>query len=255
MAGDSGQVVWNTQRFQRRMRFGRIVRPNFETGCPMPLSTPLRALIVALLLAPPWARAAEPSVAEVAAAVLAYESGRLDEARAAFGRLSAAGSPLADYNLAVMHLRGEMPNSSVAEAERLLRRAAEHGFVTAMYTLGQFFESGQRGKPDLVQANVWYERSALAGSVDGQVAIGTAYYLGRGAPKDPVQAARWYREAAKGGDVGAQYLIASMYEQGDGVERDLRLARYWYAVAAANRDEAAPDKVKEIDARLAAEPS
>jgi TPR repeat protein len=45
-----------------------------------------------------------------------------------------------------------------------------------------------------------------------------------------------------------------MYEQGDGVPQDLRLARYWYAIAAQNRDEAAPGKLREIDARLAAQP-
>jgi TPR repeat protein len=59
-------------------------------------------------------------------------------------------------------------------------------------------------------------------------------------------------KAAKGGDVGAQYLLASMYEQGDGVARDLRLARYWYDAAARNGDDAAPLKVREIDARLEA---
>jgi TPR repeat protein len=51
------------------------------------------------------------------------------------------------------------------------------------------------------------------------------------------------------------YLLASMYEQGDGVERDLRLARYWYSVAAQNGDEAAPGKVKELDARPAEPPT
>ena len=34
--------------------------------------------------------------------------------------------------------------------------------------------------------------------------------------------------------------------------RDLRLARYWYDIAAKNGDEAAPGKLREIDARLAA---
>jgi uncharacterized protein len=79
--------------------------------------------------------------------------------------------------------------------------------------------------------------------------MGTAHYLGRGRPKDATRAAHWYREAAKAGDVGAAYILASMYEQGDGVERDLRLARYWYQRAAEMGDDAAPFKVKELDAR------
>jgi TPR repeat protein len=41
-----------------------------------------------------------------------------------------------------------------------------------------------------------------------------------------------------------------MYEAGDGVQQDLRLARYWYSIAAGNGDEAAPGKLKEIDAKL-----
>jgi uncharacterized protein len=91
--------------------------------------------------------------------------------------------------------------------------------------------------------------------VQAQVAMGTAFYLGRGRPRDAEAAARWYREAAKGGDVGAQYLLASMYESGEGLPRDLRLARYWYGVAAQNGDEAAPGKLKEVDAKLAAQPA
>lgn len=186
-------------------------------------------------------------------AVAAYERGDLAAARTAFKRLGLEGVAAADYNLAVMHLRGELPNASRMEALRLMTRAAEAGFVTGLYGLAQLHELGQAGLTvDLVQANRWYLRAAEAGSVDGQVAIGTAHYLGRGAPKDLARAARWFRIAAQGGDVGAMYLYASMVESGDGVDRDLNEARYWYGAAARNGDDAAPSKVRELDARLAA---
>jgi uncharacterized protein len=212
------------------------------------------ALIMLLLCGLLGAARAEqgPHQAEVDAAVLAYEAGDLPRARAAFERLSSAGVPIADYNLAVMHLRGETVQPNLQEAVRLMSRAAEAGFVTAQFDLGRLFESGELDKPDLVSANRWYARAAENGSADAQVAIGTAYYLGRGAAQDRSRAAHWYREAAKAGEVGAQYLIASMYEAGDGVERDLRLARYWYDAAARNGDRAAPGKVKELDAKLGA---
>jgi TPR repeat protein len=71
-----------------------------------------------------------------------------------------------------------------------------------------------------------------------------------GAAKDTALAAHWYRIAAQGGDVGAMYIYASMAEAGDGVAQDLHESRYWYAAAARNGDEAAPSKLKEIDARL-----
>jgi TPR repeat protein len=185
-------------------------------------------------------------------AVAAYQRGDLIQARSAFGRLSAQGVPAADYNLAVMHLRREVPRPSEREAVRLMTRAAEGGFVTAMVGLAELFEQGRAGlKIDLEQSVRWQRRAAEAGSVDGQVALATAHYLGRGAPKDASLAARWFRIAAQAGDVGAMYLVASMLEQGDGVERDLAEARYWYAAAARNGDEAAPSKVKELDAKLA----
>ena len=41
-------------------------------------------------------------------------------------------------------------------------------------------------------------------------------------------------------------------EMAEAIEQALRLARYWFDVAARNGDKAAPGKVQEIDARLAA---
>jgi TPR repeat protein len=205
-------------------------------------------LALALTLVPLAPRAAAAPIDD---AVAAYERGDLASARKAFGQLSRQGVPAADYNLAVMHLRGELPQASPREALRLMTRAAEAGFVTAIFGLAQLHESGQAGLPaNLVEANRWYLRAAEAGSVDGQVAIATAFYLGRGAAKDTARAARWFRIAAQGGDVGAMYLYASMVEAGDGVERDLQEARYWYAAAARNGDEAAPSKVKELNLKL-----
>ncbi len=185
------------------------------------------------------------------AAVIDYESGRLDAARLAFEALSRRGLPAADYNLAVMHLKNQLPQPSRQRAEQLLTRSARAGFVTAQLMLGRALENGDFGRRDLRLAHQWYEVAAKSGSVEAQVAMGTAYYLGRGRAKDAVRAAQWFREGAKGGDLGAMYLLASMYEQGDGLELNLRLARYWYDIAARYGDEAAPAKVKELDARLA----
>jgi len=207
-------------------------------------------LALAMLLAPLAPASAAIGIDE---AVVAYESGDFAKARIAFTRLARKGIPAAEYNLAVMHLRGELPKPNPREALRLMRLSAEAGFVTGIYGLGQMYELGQGGlRIDLVEANRWYLRAAEAGSVAAQVAIGTAHYLGRGAQKDAALAARWFRIAAQGGDVGAMYLYASMVESGDGIPRDLTEARYWYGVAARNGDEAAPSKVKELDAKLGA---
>lgn len=230
----------------------------------MPFRPPIDRLLGALaVLAATSAGAAEPALtpaqkealqARLEAAVVDHDQGRLQQAREAFEGLARAGLPAADYNLAVMHLKRELPGASNGEALRLMQRAAEQGFVTATYGVGRLYETGDAGRRDLGEASRWYLRAAEQGSVQGQVEIATAYYLGRGAAQDMPAAAHWYREAAKGGDVGAQYILASMYESGVGVAHDLRLARYWYAAAAASGDEVAPAKLREIDARLEGTP-
>jgi TPR repeat protein len=209
-----------------------------------------KSLLLAALFSLPSlpARAAD----SLPAAVAAYERGDLARARSAFTQLAAQGVAAADYNLAVMHLRRELPRASDREALRHMTRAAEAGFVTAMVGLAELHEQGRAGLAvDLAQAVQWQRRAAEAGSVDAQVALATAHYLGRGAPKDAALAARWYRIAAQGGDVGAMYLFASMVEHGEGVERDLAEARYWYAAAARNGEPGADLKAKELDAKLA----
>jgi uncharacterized protein len=212
------------------------------------------ALVVCASAAQAAAPASPPSEPAVVQALALYERRDFDAARAEFERLARLGVPAAEYNLAVMHLRRELTPASVPEAARLMARAAGRGFVTAMVGLAQLHERGDiDGQRDLPTAMAWYRRAAEAGSVDAQVEIATAHYLGRGVAKDPAAAAHWYREAAKRGEVGAMYLIASMYEQGDGVDRDLRLARYWYARSASQGDIAAPGKVREIDAKMAAD--
>lgn len=218
-----------------------------------PSAHAMRSILFTLILSFAPLAPAGAAAAGIEAAVAAYERGDLAAARSAFTRLARDGVPAADYNLGVMHLRGELPNANARDAVRLMTRAAQAGFVTAIFGLAQLHELGQAGlRVDLIEANRWYQRAAEAGSVDAQVAIATAHYLGRGAAKDAALAARWYRLAAQGGDVGAMYLYASMVESGDGVERDLKEARYWYGAAARNGDDAAPSKVKELDAKLGA---
>ena len=218
-----------------------VLRPAAATLCAWALATAVAA--------PP----AEMQSA-LQAAVQDYEAGHLGKAHAAFEQLSRAGLAAADHNLAVMHLRGELPGASTQEALRLMTRAAQRGFVTAMFELGRLHESGQLGRIDLAAAHRWYAQAAEAGSTAGQVETATAFYLGRGAPRDAAQAAHWYRAAAVGGDNGAQYLLASMYESGDGLPQDLRLARYWYAAAAAGGDPAAALKARALAQRLETDP-
>jgi uncharacterized protein len=183
-------------------------------------------------------------------ALQAYEAGDLKAARKQFEALSRKGLPVAQFNLAMMHIREEITPANLKLAESLLLKAAQQGFIRAEHALGQFYDLGVAAKPDAARAIKWTALAAEHGHPEAQMEYATAHYLGRGTPLNKAEAAKWYREAAKTGDVGAQYLLASMYETGDGVAQDLRLALYWYQNAALNGDIAARIKAVELDKKL-----
>lgn len=200
-------------------------------------------LIPALLLAASLAQATP-----LTDALAAYDAGDLKAAARGFTVSAGRGEPLGLFNLAMMHLRKELPGAGDAQAWRLLQRAAARELPAAENALGEMIEQGRRGKPDPKAACGWFERAAEHGNADGALATATCYYLGRGRSQDMAKAHRWYLEAAKDGDVGAQYLVASMFETGLGVEADDRLARYWYEAAARNGDDAARIKLRALQA-------
>ncbi|MBL8278547.1 MAG: sel1 repeat family protein [Pelomonas sp.] len=208
-------------------------------------------LITALLLAASLA-GAPLHAATLQEALTAYDDGDLKTAARGFTASAGRGEALGQFNLAMMHLRKELPRASDAQAWQLLQRAAAQQLALAENALGEMIEQGRRGKPDAKAACGWFERAAEHGNGDGALATATCYYLGRGRSQDMAQAHRWYLEAAKAGDVGAQYLVASMFETGLGVEADARLARYWYDAAARNGDDAAKAKLKAMQAAEAA---
>lgn len=201
-------------------------------------------LLSALLLAATLAHA-NP----LAEALTAYDEGDLKAAARGFTASASQGNALGQFNLAMMHLRKELPGASDSQAWRLLQRAAGQQLALAENALGEMIEQGHRGKPEPKAACGWFERAAEHGNADGALATATCYYLGRGRKQDMAQAHRWYLEAAKAGDVGAQYIVASMFENGLGVQSDERLSRYWYDVAARNGDVAAQAKVKALRER------
>ena len=180
------------------------------------------------------------------AAWQAYE--RHDYATAAklYAEGARKGDRLAQFNYAMMLLRGEAVAAERGEAVSWLRKAAEAGMMQAQYNLALLYERGTGVPKSLTDATAWFERAAEQGHTDAQVSVATQYFLGRGAPKDYARAAHWYREAADGGDVGAQYILASMYEKGDGVARDLRLALHWYTQAAHQGDAVALVKARAV---------
>jgi uncharacterized protein len=183
-----------------------------------------------------------------------YAQGKLPQAASLFRADAKRGVRAAQYNLAVMIMRGEInatPSpAELAEAVAWMRKAANAKFPDAEFALGKLYENGELIGRDLSAALSWFRRAAEQNHLDAQLELAASYMLGRGTAKDLAQAAQWAEKAAAQGDAGAQYLLASFYEAGDGVTRDLQKAFDWYAQAARNGDPSANFKAKEIAARM-----
>ena len=156
-----------------------------------------------------------------------------------------AGNRLAQFNYAMMVLRGETAGSA-ADALSWLRKSADQGLAQAQYNLGLLYENGRLVATSQTLATQWFRRAAEQGHTQAAVSVATQYFLGRGVPKDEAEAARWYETAAEDGDAGAQYIIASSYEHGYGVAKDLRRALLWYVAAARQGDAVAGAKAKAV---------
>src|SRR5215475_7395255 len=72
----------------------------------------------------------------------AYRGGDYAAARLIYEQGAAKGDRLAQFNLAMMLLRGEGGGADIDQAVAWLRKAAEAGQPQAQYSLGLLYESG-----------------------------------------------------------------------------------------------------------------
>jgi hypothetical protein len=134
------------------------------------------ALAIALCLcgALPAAAADAPAVAPGAAvravrdwnreAFERYEAGETARALALFQRAARTGDASAQYNVAVIRLRGESRSPALQQAIALLRASARSGFSPAQYMLASMLETGRE-----VTAS---QPEASTGAVQGGCALG-----------------------------------------------------------------------------------
>ncbi len=211
---------------------------------PIPTAPPLvlkadRLVLEAASAAPPKANVLPPARVLPAAPIQANAYALLDQARAltisdleSLEAKAQAGDPQSETTLALAYHAGTLLKLNDAEALRLLRQAATHGFVAAEEALAIFCQSGFGMPPDKKQAVSWYTRAAEHGSKDAATNLGLMYSTGDGIPKDSEQAASWFRAAAEAGDATAQVNLAGLYHRGEGLPQDDTQAAFWLTKAA-----------------------
>jgi len=171
------------------------------------------ALLAALLLANPAARAQPSDASDVAPAlrggVMAYRAGDLATAEFSLRRLVPDNPDAEAWLGAVLLDRGLN-----REALQALQHAADSGSAEAAHRLALVFAQGLAGTPrNDVRALELFEKAAALGNQRAQVNVGILYFRGQGAPRDLVQARAWLEKAAANNDPYALYALGRAMDE------------------------------------------
>jgi hypothetical protein len=144
------------------------------------------------------------------------------------------GDASAQYNLGVIHARGQGVPQDFAEAAKWFRMVAEQGDAGAQYNLGGIYARGQGVPRDFAEAAKWFRMAAEQGLAPAQYLLGGMYDNGDGVPHDHAEAAKWFLMAAEQGLAAAQLEVSAGYGLGEDGPRDLVQAHMWVDLAVSN---------------------
>lgn len=145
------------------------------------------------------------------------------------GQASAAdaGNPAAYAALA---------HGDFATARKIWTELAKNGDAEAQYNMGVMHAKGDGMGQDLAAAVRWFQLAAQQGNAKAQYNLGVMHANGDGVAADDGEALKWLRLSAKQGLAKARYSLGLMYAEGHGVARNLSVAEKWYRLAAKQGD-------------------
>jgi len=159
---------------------------------------------------------------------------------------SAAGDPLAIFEIGNRYAEGKGVKADMAEAARWYEKAAELGFAPAQYRVGNMFEKGIGVTQDLSVARKWYEQAADAGNATAMHNLAVLYAMGADGRADNEAAAKWFVQAAEYGVKDSQFNLGILSAKGAGVPQSLEESYKWFALVAETGDKDAANKRDEV---------
>ncbi len=126
----------------------------------------VRKLVLALFLATPFITTAYADAYDDG--MVAYTTGRYDDALAIWTGLANDGHARAQFNLAYMYEFGIAVSPDAEGAVKWYRKAAEQGYARAQNFLGWMYEMGKGVSHNRDEALKWLRLAADQGSEDAQ---------------------------------------------------------------------------------------
>ena len=110
--------------------------------------------------------------------------------------LAKAGNADAQYNLAVMYVRGDGLQKSNKLALYWFLKAAKHGHPLSQFTLGKMYFKGVGVRRNYKKSFKWLEKAAKQGHIKARNNIALMYYKGTGVKRDISKAFKWSLQAS-----------------------------------------------------------
>ena len=115
------------------------------------------------------------------------------------------------------------------------RPLAESGDAAAQFNVGMMHARGDGVPEDFAEAARWFRMASEQGQTDAQARLGGMYAHGIGLEKDYLEAAKWLTLAAEQHHAESQYELGALYADGNGVVQDYTTAYFWFSLAALQR--------------------
>ena len=128
---------------------------------------------------------------DTAAGVKAFRQGDYATAFREWKAEADEGQREAEYNLAMLYLKGLGVAPNAQEALRLFRLAADQGQPDAQFQLGLMREKGSGAPPNYAEAQDWFALVAASGEPEAEAGLAGLYEQGYGVEKDLKRAAQW----------------------------------------------------------------
>ena len=119
-------------------------------------------------------------------------------------RLATQGKAIAQFDLGVMHYRGDGVLQDYAEASKWFRKAAGQGLPEAQFNLGLLYSKGQGVDKDSLEALKWFNKAAVQDYPPAQFNLGVIYAEGEGVAKNNIEAYAWLVIATTNGHKSAK---------------------------------------------------
>lgn len=159
----------------------------------------------------------------------------------------AARLPVANYNLALLYVNGQVKpaNGKAGPQEALTRlqeaaKKANSDFVLPFITLAQIYEKGVGVPVNMELAASWYEKAASNSDPFGMYKLGMVYLNGKGRPQNPHLAEKWFNNAADRWNTDAQLQLAMLMSNEDYHGYKPIAAAKWFYIASLSRPEYRP---------------